>query len=263
MAFGFPFSEGLLRAGTACLSLDARHHLLEVTAGGSDAALLLARQLGCRATILSTHPVPSRDDRLGARAEGLEARIEHRALPEGPWTLPFRSYDAALVLGGALTALGRTATLERLTLHLVPRGGLLLADLVYQGAHAPAAVNTLLESIRGVDGEDLVPVEHGPAPVVRAILEQGRFTYLTEPAYREMLEALGFEIEFTALLPESAWASYFEAGAGAPDETARALLAQEASAYYTYGGRGTVAYLFAVARLAPREEWSEGTDGAQ
>lgn len=51
-----------------------------------------------------------------------------------------------------------------------------------------------------------------------------------------MLEALGFEIEFTALLPESALGRRDSAG----------------SAYYTYGGRGTVAYLFAGVSIPRR-----------
>jgi hypothetical protein len=262
--FDFPFSEGLLRAGAALLGLGAEHHVLEISTVRGDGSRLLARERGCRATVLGARveslrdpawdglrdPLrPSRRDALDA---GLGDRVEYRALPEGPWSLPFRSYDAALALGGTLTALGRIATLERLALHLVPRGGLLLADLVYLGAEAPPAVRALLDSITGVDGEELRPIEHGPAPVVRAILEQGRYTYLTEPAYRELLEALGFVVELTALVPESAWTRHFEEGARVLEDRARTLAAQEASAYYTYGGRGTVGYLFAVARLAHR-----------
>lgn len=260
MTFGFPISEGLLRAAASRLGLDARHHLLEVTLGGGAGSHLLAGELGCKSTVLSGQFATLRHARLDARAEGLEGRVEYRPLPEGPWTLPLREFDSALVLGGVLTALGRIETLERLALHLVPRGGLILADLVYLGAEAPANVNELLSTIRGVDGEDLAPAEHGPDPIVRAILEQGRFSYLTEPAYHELLEAMGFEVEFTALVPESGWNRYFEEGSTALDETTRMLLAHEASAYFTYGGRGTVGYLFAAARLAPRDDWSEGTD---
>ena len=71
-----------------------------------------------------------------------------------------------------------------------------------------------------------------------------------------LAEALGYEVVFNVLMPESAWGRYFERAArsaGDPesphhDPEARALVAQEAGAYYGYGGRGTVGYLFAGAR---------------
>ncbi|MEZ4653727.1 MAG: class I SAM-dependent methyltransferase [Candidatus Eisenbacteria bacterium] len=247
---------GLLTLAARSFNLGSTHHVLDLRTGNRAAALRLARDFGCHVTAVDEDEPSLRIAREVADHSGLGGLVKFKAMDLGHWTLPAREFDLVLALGGALTATDRVRGLDQIAVHLVPGGGLLIADLVYLDGPASAAAKDLLRDLSGLEGETVEEREHRPEPIVRAIFEQGRFHFANEPEYRGLLEAFGYETVFSTLMPETAWGEYFERMARAAgamdsphcDRQARAYIAQEAGAFYGYGGRGTVGYWFAGAR---------------
>ena len=256
--FRYPMTSGLLDLAARGVALGPEHHVLDVGAGNGAAALHLAREFGCRVTAIDSDEASVRAIRELAEVAGLAERVKARLMDLGHWNLPIRAFDFVFAFGGVLTALDRVRALEQIGVHLAPGGCLLLSDLIYLDGESPAAARDLLRDLSGLEGEIVEEREHQPEPVVRAIFEQGRFRFTNEPGYRALLEAFGYDTLFTMLMPESVWGEYFERTARQAGELdsphcnreARAWVAQEAGAYYGYGGRGTVGYLFAGARHA-------------
>jgi hypothetical protein len=174
--------------------------------------------------------------------------------------LPARSFDLVLALGAAPTVLGRASLLERSRFYLKPGGRVLLADLVYLNSPAPATAVQLLRELQGADHAE--PSDNAPDAVVRALLEQGRYRFETESDYRQLAEAIGYEVMFSFLVPESEWAEYFERRsreygeriAVDADGEARHRLAEEAGVFYAFGGRGRVGYLVLGAKAVDHED---------
>lgn len=258
--FSFPLSSGLFRLAVAGLGLSAESQVLDLCSGQGAAALRLAEEPGCRVTAVEADPALCRSAREYARSIGREDRIQVRQMDPERLELPARSFDLVVALGAAPTVLGRGALLERSRFYLRPGGRVLLADLVYLNSPVSATAVQLLREIQGVE-----PVEardNAPEPVVRALLEQGRYHFDTESDYRQLAEAIGYEVEFSFLVPESEWAEYFERKsretgertAADGDREARLRLCEEAGAYYAFGGRGRVGYLVLGARSVEHEE---------
>ena len=256
--FSFPLSSGLFRLAVGGLGLTAEDHVLDLFSGQGAAALRLAEDPGCRVTAVEGDAALCQTARAYARSLGREDRITVRRMDPDRLELPARSFDLVLALGAAPTVLGRAALLERSRFYLRPGGRVLLADLVYLDSPVSGTAAQLLRELPGRD-----PIEsrdNAPDPVVRALLEQGRYRFETESDYRQLAEAIGYEVEFSFLVPESEWAEYFERrsrefgepGAVGVDTSARARLSEEAAVYYALGGRGCVGYLVLGARCV---EW--------
>lgn len=254
--FRYPMTAGLLAMTARGLGLGPEHHLLDVGTGNGAAALRLAAEFGCRVTAIDADESSVRSVRELAETSGLGDLVKVRAMDLGHWNLPASEFDFVCAFGGVLTALDRVRGLEQIGVHLAPGGCLLLAELIYLDGESPAAARDLLRDLSGLEGETVEERPHQPEPIVRAIFEQGRYRFINEPGYRALLEAFGYDTLFTMLMPESVWGEYFERAAREAGELdsphcnrdARAWVAQEAGAYYGYGGRGTVGYLFAGAR---------------
>ncbi|MEZ4650190.1 MAG: class I SAM-dependent methyltransferase [Candidatus Eisenbacteria bacterium] len=258
--FSFPLSGGLFQVAVRGLGLGPDLRVLDLYSGQGAAALRLARDPGCSVTAVESDPTLCRRAREYARAAGMEDRVVVRQMDPHRLELPARNFDAVMALGAAPTALGRAALLERCHFYLRPGGHLLLADLVYLDSPASGPARQLLTEIRS--DVPLEPQGNAPAPAVRGLLEQGRYRFETESDYRQLLEAMGYAVEFSFLSPESEWGEYFERmsreygdrHAHEGDVDARARLSEEAAAYYALGGRASVGYLVVGARCLEYED---------
>lgn len=258
--FSFPLSGGLFRVAVRGLGLTPDLHVLDLFSGQGAAALRLARDPGCSVTAVESDPTLCRRAREYARAIGVEGRVSVRQMDPQRLELPAQSFDAVFALGAAPTVLGRGALLERCHFYLRPGGHLLLADIVYLDSPVSATGRQLLSEIRS--DEPLEAQANAPGPVVRGLLEQGRYRFETESDYRQLLEAMGYAVEFSFLSPESEWAEYFERmsreygdrHAHEGDADARTRLCEEAAAYYALGGRASVGYLVLSARCLEYED---------
>ncbi len=266
--FHFPLSSGLFRLACRGLDLEPEHRALDLLSGSGAAALELARETGCEVLSVDSNEPGLREAREWSRTLGLQDRVTFRSMDPQRLDLPARHFDAVLAVGGAPTVLGRPQMLERAAIHLVPGGRMLLADLVYLNSDPPAAAGPLLRKA-GPDGEPLEVRSNVPEPIVRVVFEQGRHQIDTESDYRQLLEALGYEVEFSFLVPESEWAAYFDRsrkrlgdgssehvgvtevdGMETPGPDPGQALSEEAAAMFAYGGRATVGYMVLVARYA-------------
>jgi SAM-dependent methyltransferase len=260
--FRHPMSGPLLVILARGLGLRAEDRVLDICCGHGGGAMLLAREVGVRVTAVDPSPESLRLARGIAREQGLADRVEFLEMDPSHLRLPAEAFQAVLALGGICSLLGAVRALEQLRVHVAPGGWLLLSDPVYLSSPVPAPARRLLDELDGPEGKGLAARENPPDPTVRAILEQGRYTFESEAGYRGLLEATGYEVEFSVLVPETEWGEYFarmarEAGeADSPlgDREARVRVAQEAAAYYAYGGRGTVGYLIAGARRPRLDE---------
>jgi cyclopropane fatty-acyl-phospholipid synthase-like methyltransferase len=237
--------------------------VLDLLTGSGAGALLLAQEYGCRVTGVDSKAADLRTAREMARDLGLAELVHFREMDPQRLELPSAMFDVVLALGGALTALGRRQTLERILVHLAPGGRVLFSDMVYLDSPPPGPVFEAMRQMPDPDGHPVQVRSNQPEPLVRIVFEQGTYHFETEADFRQLLEAMGYTIEFSVLSPESEWGQYFERaaeGAGSLDSpwndpALRRSVAEEAGAFYAYGGRQAVGYLLLAARRSESEDF--------
>lgn len=237
--FRFPISEKLLLQLVRGLGLPEGERVLEIGSGRGSCALRLARDLGLVVTGLDGSEEVLREARSMAVEHDLTDRVELVHIDPRRWELPVASYRLVVALGGVVTALGALTALERIWVHLEPGGCLLLGDPVYLASPPPPAARAWLAHAK------TPPLEERPSPEVRAVFEGGLHRIATESEWVGLLEALGYEVEWSCLAAETTWGEYFEQAALVPEHQEAAL---EAVAYYGHGGRARVGSLLLLAR---------------
>lgn len=255
--FRFPMSHRLFLMVARGMGVQPEHRVLDVCCQSGAALLLLAESVGTEGVGVDVDVEGLGVARSISQRLGLDSRLQFRKMDPFHLELPARSFDWILFLGGASSALNRYRALENAHVYLAPGGRVLLADPVYLDSDPPAEALQLVRTLKDPDGQALEPRSNRPADEVRIVLEEGQRTFETEAGYRAFLEALGFEVELSLLVPESEWGEYFArrareaGGTDAPhhDADARTRAAQEAAAFYAFGGRGSVGYLVVGARL--------------
>jgi SAM-dependent methyltransferase len=233
-------------------STPSRIRVADLCCGLGAASRLLASEFGAICTGVDTSDVLLRAARERALADHLEERLEYVSGDARHVELPSHSFDLVLALGGALTYMGRSDGLERIRLLLKPGGALLLSDLIYLGSPVPEEIAQRLSD--EIPADPIAPLHLEPA--VRAVYEEGVFTFETEESYRALLAFHGYDPLFTFHVPESAWNAYYRravlsASDGSVSSPRIPVGADELAAYYCWGGRWGLAYLVVGVCLSP------------
>lgn len=248
-----PLTGDLLRLAVRGLTPPARPRVLDLCCGTGAASVFLAVEFDAVCTGIDLSEPLLRTARERALELGLEERLEFRSGDARHVELPNQSFDLVLALGGALSYIGRPEGLERIRQLLAPGGALLLSDLVYLDSPAPEAVVRVLAERMPEDPVRSLHLE----PAVRAVYEEGLYSFETERSYRDLLGSIGYEVVFAFPAPESAWDAYYgpiAAGMESPDNGSGVPVGpDELASYYSWGGRWGVAYLLCGARVL-REE---------
>jgi|GEM_PF-577213 len=250
-----PLSNDLLRLAFRglCLPADGAR-VADLCCGMGNASRLLATEFGAVCTGVDSSEVLLRAARERALAEDLQQKVEFLSGDARHVDLPSSSFDLVLAMGGALTYMGRSEGLERIRLLLKPGGALLFSDLVYLDAPAPPEVVERLSE--EIPSDPVKPLSLEPA--VRAVFEEGVFSFETEDSYRALLALHGYEPVFAFQVPESAWNAYYrravlstrEESTPFPTSVRIPVGTDELAAYYCWGGRWGLAYLVGGARLS-------------
>ena len=225
--------EFTLTAGRLA-GLDPAARVVEAGCGMGLTAVELAQHFGCQIEAFDLYPdFIHRAEEL-AHSHGVAAQTRFYCTNILQAQLDPSSYDLALADGGVLTAVtDREALLRQLYHALKQDAHLYLTDLVVH-PWAPESVTAYYQQLRTG----------------------------SEQLYRRLLPRLGFELTFVALLPPSAWQHYFYQMNQAARQrlgflkTAEAIaqIHQEATLYYREGGRGSLDYLFILARKVGLKE---------
>ncbi|MBD3161080.1 MAG: methyltransferase domain-containing protein [Candidatus Eisenbacteria bacterium] len=248
-----PLTDEILRLALRGLTLPGSPRALDLCCGNGATCLLLAEELGAICTGVDLSEELLRVGRERALAAGLQDRIELRREDARHVPLQNASFDLVLALGGALTYVGRPEGLERIRQLLKPGGCVLISDLVTLDSPVPQEIAGALEE--KAPENEIAPLRLEPA--VRAVFEEGMYRYENEETYRELLQSLGYRVEFAFPVPESAWHGYYRFAARSLREPLAAtegsripVGADELAAFYSWGGRWGYAYLILGARVA-------------
>lgn len=255
-----PLTDDLLRLAIDGLRLpertEGRLRVADLCCGIGAASRLLATEYKAICTGIDTSEALLRAARERALAEHLEESLEYLSGDARHVELPSHSFDLVLALGGALTYMGRSDGLERIRFLLKPGGALLLSDLIYLDSSVPEEIERRLAE--EIPADPIAPLTLQPA--VRAVYEEGVFSFESEESYRALLNFHGYDCAFAFHVPESAWNGYYrravlsagDLSAGDPSALPRIPVGtDELAAYYCWGGRWGLAYLVAGARLSP------------
>jgi SAM-dependent methyltransferase len=223
----------------------------DLCCGIGSAGRLLATEFDAICTGVDTSEVLLRVARERALADHLSEKLEYISGDARHVGLPSHSFDLVLALGGALTYMGRSEGLERIRILLKPEGALLLSDLIYLGSPVPDEIAGRLAEEIPADPVASLRLE----PAVRAVYEEGVFSFETEESYRAILAFHGYDPLFAFHVPESAWNGYYRRAVLSASDAAGTLPripvgTDELAAYYCWGGRWGLAYLVAGARVS-------------
>lgn len=222
--------------------LSKRSRVLEIASGRGEAACALANEFKCKVEGFDIDPVMVEYSRDKAKKLGLEDLVDFQVKDGRDMDFGKGKYDMVLAEGGAPTYIGRDDCFVR------------CAELLKEG-HCVALT-------------DLIYLRDDVPQTVRDAYEEGVFTYLTEIAYRQLLESHGFEIVHLSMLPQSAWDRYYMGMRrkimNAKDSFTKEFkdsMMREIDVYYNLGGMFSVGYVYIVARLAKRKQVKPAPDG--
>ncbi len=243
-----PLTDDLLRLAIRGLDPVSKPRVADLCCGRGGASRVLASEFGAICTGVDTSEVLLRAARERALAERLEERLEYVSGDARHVDLPSGSFDLVLALGGALTYMGRSEGLERIRFLLKPGGALLLSDLIYLDSAVPDEISERLAGEIPADPVASLRLE----PAVRAVYEEGVFTFETEESYRALLAFHGYDPLFAFQVPESAWNGYYRRSVLPVKDAGERIPVgiDELAAYYCWGGRWGLAYMVMGARLS-------------
>jgi ubiquinone/menaquinone biosynthesis C-methylase UbiE len=221
--------------------LSKRSRVLEIACGRGEAACSLAGQFGCHVEAFDIDPVMIEYSRAKAEKRELKDLVSFDVKDGRDMDFGDGTYDLVLAEGGALTYIGRDEGVERCASLLKEGRYLALTDLIYLRNDVPQPVHDAYE--------------------------EGVFKYVTEIDYRDLLERNGFEIVFTAMLPQSAWDRYYMQmrrkvmdSKNEYTQKFRDSMIREIDVYYNFGGMYSVGYLYSIARLARHKQVKPGPE---
>ncbi len=189
---GAPFTSGpVLNRLARRLDLDEGSRIIEFRVQGTSAAVLLARELGCRITVADPSSEVLRRVEREADAAGVRGRVTLLEVDAGAPSLPEAAFELA-ICAGRVRPLATLATLVRPV--LVPSHGRLVA---------------VVAARVGVASRDLGPWERALGGALRTPQEE----------LAELMRS-GFEPEWAEALSETQLVELYGARAGPAEEEA-------------------------------------------
>jgi ubiquinone/menaquinone biosynthesis C-methylase UbiE len=117
-----PTSAEKIRLLGERLGLDGSSHVLDVAGGRGGPAVLLARDFGCRVTLVELSSEFAAAARERARAAGLADRVDVVESDAKDFEISREGYDAAICLGASFAFDGLEPTVRALARAVPPRG---------------------------------------------------------------------------------------------------------------------------------------------